>query len=153
MAFATKFWNCVWSPPGWQWQDQLLVILGQLQAFYQSNHVCYPCHFSSYSRWLCPLIWTWYSIVLSNLPPTSCWLIKDRAFFPYSTKRPPMLSLFTAKRVPNGILLGATWRSWWTILLTSAMCCVVCLPIVFPNTGSACACVRNVGWFRAASLG
>jgi len=58
--------------------------------------------------------------------------------------------VFTAKHAPSGIRFGATWRSLLMILLTSAFCCVVCSLLTLPN--SACACVRNVVWFNAASI-
>ena len=58
-----------------------------------------PFHLPSYSYWLCLLILTWISAMLSGLSPTSCGLIDHRAFFTDSTKRPPMLYVFTTKRV------------------------------------------------------
>ena len=93
---------------------------------FSSVQFCHPCHLSSYSRWLCPLIWTWNSTMLSSPSPASCGLINHRAFFTDFTKRPFMLCVFTAKRAPSGIRLGATWRFSLMILLTSAFCCVVC---------------------------
>jgi len=84
---------------------------------------------SPHSRWLCPLIWTWYSTMHSSPSPTSCEIIDHRAIFTDSTKRPHMLCVFIAKCAPNGIRLGAIWRSLLMILLTPAFCCVVCLPI------------------------
>jgi len=80
-----------------------------------------------------------------------CGLIVHRAFFTDSTKRPPMLCVFMAKRAPSGIRLGATWRSLSMILLTSAFRCVVCSLIALPT--SACAYGSNVVWFKAASNG
>jgi len=77
----------------------------------------------------------------------SCRLINHRAFFTDSTKRPPILCVFIAKRAPSGIRLGATWWSLLRILLNSAFCCVVCSLFALPN--SACSCVRNVVWFKA----
>jgi len=40
-----------------------------------SVQFCHPCHFSSCSRWLCPLIWTWNSTMLSRPSLTSCGLV------------------------------------------------------------------------------
>ena len=89
--------------------------------------------------------------MFSSPSPASCGLIDQRAFFYDSTKRPPMLCVFIAKRAPSGIRLGAIWRSLLMILLTSAFRCVVCSLITLPS--SACACGRNVVWFKAASVG
>ena len=58
---------------------------------------------------------------------------------------------FTAKRAPSGIRLGATEWSFLMILLTSAFRCVVCSLIALLS--SACAFVKNVVWFKAASIG
>jgi len=118
---------------------------------FSSVQFCHPCHLSAYSRWLCPLIWTWNLTMLSSPSPTSCGLIDHRAFFTDSTKCPPMLCVFTAKRAPSGIRLGVTRRSLFMILLTPAFCCAVCSLIALPN--SARACVRNMVWFKAASVG
>ena len=60
-------------------------------ASFSSVQICHPCHLSSYFRWLCPLIWTWKSTMLSCPSPASCRLIDHRAFFTDSTKRPPMI--------------------------------------------------------------
>jgi len=38
-------------------------------ASFSSVQFCHPCHLSSYSRWLCPLIWTWNSTMLSSPSP------------------------------------------------------------------------------------
>ena len=51
----------------------------------------------------------------------------------------------------SGIRWGVTWRPLLIILSISALCCVVCSPIAFPN--SAYACVRNVVWFKAVCIG
>jgi len=62
-----------------------------LVACSSSVQICHPCHLSSYSHWLCPLICTCKSIMLSIPSPASCGLIDHRAFFTDSTKRPPIL--------------------------------------------------------------
>jgi len=120
-------------------------------ASFSSVQFCHPCHLSSYSRWLCPLIWTWNSTMLSSPSPASCGLIDHRAFFTDSTNRHPILCVFLAKRAPSGIRLGATWRSLLMKLLTSEFCFLVCSLTAWPN--SACACVRKVVWFKAAYTG
>jgi len=120
-------------------------------ASFSSVQFGHPCHLSSYSRLLCPLIWTWNSTMLSSPSPASRGLINHRAFFTDYTKCPPMSCVFTAKRTPSSIRLGDTWRSLLMILLTSALCCVVCSLIALLS--SACACVRNVVWFKAAFIG
>jgi len=120
-------------------------------ANFSSVQFCHPCHLSSYSRWLCPLIWTWNSTMLSSPSPTSRGLINHSAFFTDSTKRPPTFCVFTSKRAPSGIHLGATWWSLLMIVLTSAFRCVVCSLINLPS--SACARVRKVGWFKATFVG
>jgi len=66
-------------------------------ASFSSGKFCHPCHLSSYSRWLCPLIWTRNSTALSSPSPASCGLVDNRVFFTDSTKRPPMLCVLTAK--------------------------------------------------------
>ena len=63
---------------------------------------CWPAHRAG------NLILSQITILLSNPSPASCGLINHRAFFTDSTKRPPMLYVFTAKRAPSGIRLGAT---------------------------------------------
>jgi len=133
-------------------QASTWLVVTRLAADHPSSVLSQAFHQSSYSRWLCPLTWTWTwnSTMLSSLSPASCGLIDHRAFFTDSTKRPPILCVFTTKRAPSGIRLGATWRSLLMILLTSAFHCVVCLLIALPN--SACACVRNVVWFKAISI-
>ena len=50
-------------------------------ASFSSVQFCHPCHLSSYSRLLCPLIWTWNSTMLSSPSPASCRLIDHRAFY------------------------------------------------------------------------
>ena len=111
--------------------------------------LCHSCHLSSYSCWLCSLIWTWNSTLLSSPSHASCGLIDHNVFFTDSTKRPPMLlCLFTAKRAPSGIHLGTTWRSLLMTLLTSAICCVVCSPIALPNSVCVCVTTLNLVWFR-----
>jgi len=52
-------------------------------ASFSSVQSCHPCHLSSYSRWLCPWIWTWNSTMLSSPSPgpASCGLIDHRTFF------------------------------------------------------------------------
>jgi len=67
-------------------------------ASFSSVQFCHPCHLSSYSQWLCKLNYVFESI------PHLLWAhIDHREFFTYSTKRPPMLCVFTAKRAPSGI--------------------------------------------------
>jgi len=68
-------------------------------ANFSSVQFCHPCHLSSYSRWLCPLIWTWNSTMLSSPSPASCGLINHRAFFTDSTKRLPMLCVSCSETV------------------------------------------------------
>jgi len=53
----------------------------------------------------------------------------------------------------SGFRLGATWRSLLSILLTSAFHCVVCSIIALPSSACACVQVRNMVWFKAASIG
>jgi len=122
-------------------------------ASFSPVQFCHPCHLFSYSRWLCPLIWTWNSTMFLSPSPTFCGFIDHRAFFKDSSKRPPMLCVLTAKRAPSSIRLGATWRSLLMRLSTSAFCCVVCSPIALPNSACASAYVRNVVSFKAASIG
>jgi len=116
------------------------------QAFYQSNSAILVLVLLL----LCPLIWAWNSLMLLNPFPAACGLIDHRAFFTDSTKRPPMLHLFTAKRTPSSIHLGATWWSLLMTRITFAFCCVVCSPIALPNSSGAC--VSSVVWFKAASI-
>jgi len=87
-------------------------------------------------------------------PPRLLWaskLVDDRAFFTFSAKCPPILCVFTAKRLSSGIHVSATWRSWLMILLNSTFRRFVCSPNTLPN--SACASVRNVVGFWSASIG
>jgi len=88
--------------------------------------------------------------VFSSPSPTSCGLSTTEHSL-LMLKNAPHVICVTVKRAPSGIYLGVTWRSLLMILLTSAFACVVWLPIALTN--SACASVRNVGWFTAAFIG
>ena len=150
--FALKFCQRVRPPPGW------LVVTRPAaghpssvlsRAFYQSNFAILV---------ICPH--TLASCVLWSGPENQlCFRVhhhllrahRPRVFFTDSTKRSPMLCVFTAKRMPSGIRLDATWRSLLMILLTSAFWLRCMLANRFAN--NACACVRNVVWFKAASIG
>jgi len=78
-------------------------------ASFSSVQFCHFCHLSSYSRWLCPLIYTWNSIMLSSPSSTSCGLIDHRAFFTDSTKRPSLiLQIVLSSLILQNVLRG--WR-------------------------------------------
>jgi len=145
-----KLWQIVRPPPGCSNKTNCWSSFVTFVASFSSVHFCHSGHLSSYSRWLCPLIWTWNSTMLSSPSPASCGLIDHCAFLTDSTKRPLMLCVFAAQCVSSSICLGTTWWSLWMILLTSTFCCVVCSLITLPN--SACACVGNVAWFKAYSI-
>jgi len=57
-------------------------------ASFSSVQFCHPCHLSPYSRWLCFLICTWNSTMLSSPSPAFCGLIDHCAFFTDCTKHP-----------------------------------------------------------------
>ena len=84
-------------------------------ASFSSVQFCHPCHLSSYSRWLCPLIWTWNSTMLSNPSPASCRLIDHRAFFTRILQNTPpcyVCSPLSARQVAS-VWAPLDGLCWW----------------------------------------
>jgi len=74
---------------------------------FSSVQICHPCHFPSYSRWVCILIRTWKSTMLSSLSPASFELINYRVFFTNSTKRPPIWCVLTTRQLVSALQVAS----------------------------------------------